>query len=42
MKILKAEEVVKYLETIVLYLEACQQDMINNINKINEETTDNG
>lgn len=41
-KILKAEEVTKYLENIVLYLEAVQQDMINNINKINEENTDNG
>jgi hypothetical protein len=34
--------VTKYLENIVLYLEAVQQDMINNINKINEENTDNG
>ena len=35
-KILKADEVVKYLETIVVYLEAVQQDMINNINQIKE------
>jgi len=42
-KILKADEVVKYLETIVVYLEAMQQDMINNINKINsEENNENG
>lgn len=37
-KILKADEVVKYLETIVVYLEAVQQDMITNINNINSET----
>jgi hypothetical protein len=36
-KILKADEVVKYLETIVVYLEAVQQDMITNINNINSE-----
>lgn len=41
-KILKADEVVKYLETVVVYLEAVQQDMINNINKINEENESNG
>ena len=42
MKIIKAEEVIKYLESIVLYLEAVQQDMMANINKINEENNTNG
>lgn len=42
MKIIKAEEVIKYLESIVLYLEAVQQDMMTNINKINEENNTNG
>lgn len=41
-KILKADEVVKYLETIVMYLEACQQDMMKNIEQINKENNDNG
>lgn len=40
-KIVKADEVIQYLETVVMYLEACQQDMINNINKL-KENTDNG
>jgi hypothetical protein len=34
-KIVNADEVVKYLETLVLYLESLQQDMITNINRIN-------
>jgi hypothetical protein len=42
MKIIKAEEVIKYLESVVLYLEAVQQDMMANINKINEENNTNG
>jgi hypothetical protein len=41
-KIVKAEEVIKYLETVVMYLEAVQQDMIANINKLNEENNTNG
>lgn len=40
-KIVRADEVVKYLETLVTYLEACQQDMIANINKINSENNEN-
>lgn len=36
-KIVKAEEVIAYLETVVMYMEACQQDMINNINKLKED-----
>jgi hypothetical protein len=34
--------VIKYLESVVLYLEAVQQDMMANINKINEENNTNG
>lgn len=34
-KIVKANEVIAYLENIVMYLEALQQDMIKNINQIN-------
>lgn len=34
-KIVKADEVVAYLETLVMYLESLQQDMIKNINQIN-------
>lgn len=37
-KIVKADEVIAYLESVVLYLEACQQDMISNINKLKEES----
>lgn len=40
-KILKATEVVQYLETIILYLEACQQDMLKNIEQINKEKDTN-
>ena len=40
-KILKADEVIKYLETIVVYLEAVQQDMITNINNINSDNKEN-
>lgn len=37
-KIVKADEVVAYLETIILYLESLQQDMITNIKRIKGET----
>lgn len=37
-KIVKADEVIQYLETVVMYLEACQQDMIGNINKLKENS----
>jgi hypothetical protein len=40
-KILNANEVVTYLETIVLYLEACQQDMMKNIEQIKKEKDTN-
>lgn len=36
-KIVKADEVVAYLETLVLYLESLQQDMITNIKQIKGE-----
>ena len=36
-KIVKADEVVEYLETLVLYLESLQQDMITNIKQIKGE-----
>jgi hypothetical protein len=39
-KIVNADEVVKYLETLVLYLESLQQDMITNINTIKGDNND--
>lgn len=39
-KIVNADEVVKYLETLVLYLESLQQDMITNINNIKGDNND--
>lgn len=39
-KILKADEVIAYLENMIMYLEALQQDMIKNINQIKETKPD--
>lgn len=39
LKIVKASDIISYLENTVMYLEALQQDMIKNINQLKETDT---